>query len=62
MIEKVFPFIKILKVYNKKDFIADFIAGTILAIILIPKSIAYASIAGLPPVYGLYAAILSPAV
>lgn len=62
MINKIFPFMKWIKSYNQKDFISDFVAGTVLAIILIPKSIAYASIAGLPPVYWLYAAILSPAV
>lgn len=61
-LENFFPFIKWMKAYNKKDFISDFIAWTILSIILIPKSIAYASIAGLPPVYWLYAALLSPAV
>lgn len=42
---KVFPFLDLLKIYNKKDFVADLIAGTVLAIILLPKSIAYASIA-----------------
>jgi MFS superfamily sulfate permease-like transporter len=51
MINKIFPFMKWIKSYNQKDFISDFVAGTVLAIILIPKSIAYASIAGLPPVY-----------
>lgn len=61
-LRRFYPFVGWMKAYRRRDFTADFIAGTVLAIILLPKSIAYASIAGLPPVYGLYAAILSPAV
>lgn len=36
----------------------DVVAGLTVAIILIPQSIAYAELAGLPPIQGLYAAIL----
>ena len=41
---------------------ADVIAGLTVATILMPQAMAYAELAGLPPVYGLYAAFLPPAV
>ncbi len=37
---------------------ADAVAGITVALVLIPQSMAYASLAGLPPYYGLYAAFL----
>lgn len=37
---------------------ADLIAGVTIAMILVPQSMAYASLAGLPVVYGLYASFL----
>ena len=41
---------------------ADIIAGTTVALILIPQAMAYAQLAGLPPQIGLYAAFLVPIV
>ncbi len=41
---------------------ADLIAGVTVALVLIPQSMAYAQLAGLPPYYGLYAAFLPPMV
>jgi MFS superfamily sulfate permease-like transporter len=41
---------------------ADVIAGVTVALVLIPQSMAYAQLAGLPPYYGLYAAFLPPMV
>lgn len=41
---------------------ADFMAGVIGAIIVLPQGIAFAMIAGLPPVYGLYTAMITPIV
>src|SRR5512143_2180163 len=38
------------------------IAGLTVALVLIPRSMAYAQLAGLPPYYGLYAAFLPPMV
>ncbi|MYA03127.1 MAG: hypothetical protein F4Y37_00715, partial [Caldilineaceae bacterium SB0664_bin_22] len=46
--------------YNPDDFPADLMAGITTGIILIPQSIAYALIAGLPPEVGLYTAIVAP--
>ncbi|MEE4292991.1 MAG: SulP family inorganic anion transporter [Xanthomonadales bacterium] len=37
---------------------ADAIAGLTVALVLIPQSMAYAQLAGLPPYYGLYASLL----
>ena len=37
---------------------ADLVAGISVALVLIPQSMAYAQLAGLPPYYGLYAAFL----
>lgn len=54
------PSLKSLKGYTTKKAIGDAIAGTILAILLVPQAMAYAQLAGLPPQTGLYAAILPP--
>jgi SulP family sulfate permease len=35
----------------------DLVAGITVAILLIPQGMAYALIAGLPPIFGLYAAL-----
>ena len=44
--------------YNKQVFTNDMVAAIIVTIMLIPQSLAYALLAGLPPVVGLYASIL----
>ena len=44
--------------YNSEVFAADMIAAVIVAIMLIPQSLAYALLAGLPAEAGLYASIL----
>ncbi len=55
--KKVIPFLDWIKSYKKSDFLGDLPAGITVGVILIPQGMAYAMIAGLPPVYGLYAAI-----
>ncbi len=53
------PFLGWLGELRKADTLkADLLAGLTVALILIPQSMAYASLAGLPPYYGLYAAFL----
>lgn len=38
----------------------DLLAGLTVALVLVPQSIAYAALAGMPPVHGLYAAAVAP--
>ncbi|MEE9363300.1 MAG: solute carrier family 26 protein [Cellulophaga sp.] len=56
--QRFFPFLEWLPKYKKKSFLKDLIAGLTVGIVLIPQGMAYAMIAGLPPVYGLYASLL----
>ncbi|SDO45364.1 SulP family inorganic anion transporter [Desulforhopalus singaporensis] len=60
MILKLFPFLAWFKDYDVGKFKIDFIAGLTVALVLIPQSMAYAQLAGLPAYYGLYAAFLPP--
>ncbi len=56
--QKIFPILCWLPSYRREDLPSDITAGTIVAIMLIPQSMAYALLAGLPPEMGLYASIL----
>lgn len=47
-----------LRQYRSEFFAQDLVAGAIVAIMLVPQSMAYALVAGLPPQYGMYASIL----
>ena len=49
-----------LKHYHRDLLAGDIAAGVIVATMLIPQGMAYAMVAGLPPVVGLYASILPP--
>lgn len=53
-----FPFLTWLPSYNKRYLTEDALAGLTVGIVLIPQGMAYAMIAGLPPVYGLYASLM----
>ena len=44
--------------YSKSDWRGDWPAGLTVGVMLIPQGMGYAMIAGLPVVYGLYAAVL----
>ena len=56
--EKFIPAIKWMKHYRSIDFKQDALAGLIVAILLVPQAMAYAMLAGLPPVVGLYASTI----
>ncbi|MDP6727933.1 MAG: SulP family inorganic anion transporter [Gammaproteobacteria bacterium] len=56
----IFPFLVWFRLTTKETIKADFIAGLTGAIIVLPQSVAFATIAGLPPEYGLYTAMVVP--
>ncbi|QSE98749.1 SulP family inorganic anion transporter [Fulvivirga lutea] len=56
--KKFFPIIEWLPKYSGTDLKGDLFAGLTVGVMLIPQGMAYALIAGLPPVYGLYASIV----
>lgn len=44
--------------YNRKKFSGDLTAGLTTGVMFIPQGMAYAVIAGVPPIYGLYAGVI----
>ena len=60
-LKKIFPFLEWWHMVNRRIMRADILAGITGAIIVLPQGVAFAIIAGLPPEYGLYSAIV-PAV
>ena len=58
VLSRFLPISQTLATYNRDNFNGDATAGIIVAIMLIPQSMAYALLAGLPPQSGLYASIL----
>ncbi len=57
-LEKIFPFLAWKSVVTRFTLRKDALAGLIGAIIVLPQGVAFATIAGLPPEYGLYSAIV----
>jgi SulP family sulfate permease len=49
-----------LRAYRRADLAGDVGAGIVVAMMMIPQGMAYALVAGLPPVAGLYAGIVPP--
>jgi SulP family sulfate permease len=56
-VKTIFPILDWLPNYKKQDLKGDFSAGLTVGVMLIPQGMAYAMLAGVPPIYGLYAAI-----
>ncbi|MCG5497773.1 SulP family inorganic anion transporter [Ectothiorhodospira variabilis] len=54
---QLFPFLRWQKP-SREILKSDLAAGTAVALVLVPQSMAYAQLAGMPPVYGLYASLL----
>ena len=52
------PILDWLPSYNRKWLKGDISAGLTVGVMLIPQGMAYAMLAGLPPIYGLYASII----
>jgi SulP family sulfate permease len=57
MLNRLFPFLRWFPLQGE-SVRSDLVAGITVSLILIPQSMAYATLAGLPVVYGLYAAFL----
>jgi SulP family sulfate permease len=56
--DRYFPFLKWWPMVDRRSLRADLIAGLTGAVIVLPQGVAFAIIAGLPPEYGLYSAIV----
>ena len=59
-IGRALPIARWLPDYRSADARADVVAGLTVSVMLVPQGMAYAVIAGLPPIYGLYAALVPP--
>lgn len=53
-----FPILRWGRAYERPQFAADLTASAVVTLLLIPQSLAYAVLAGMPPVTGLYASIV----
>lgn len=62
MFRRILPFVAWFRGYSAASFRIDAVSGLTVALVLIPQSMAYAQLAGLPPYYGLYASFLPPMV
>jgi MFS superfamily sulfate permease-like transporter len=62
LLTRFFPVFGWFKDYTLSSLRADFISGLTVALVLVPQSMAYAQLAGLPVYYGLYSAFLPPVV
>ncbi|MFC1664865.1 SulP family inorganic anion transporter [Pseudomonadota bacterium] len=61
-LKRLLPFLRWTSEVNRKSFQKDITAGLTNAIIVLPQGVAFALIAGLPPIYGLYTAMVPPIV
>lgn len=57
-LKNILPVLSWLPNYKKQDLRGDLFAGLTVGVMLIPQGMAYAMIAGLPPIYGLYASFI----
>ena len=61
-LQSIFPFLIWFKQVTRQTIKADLLAGLTGAVIVLPQGVAFATIAGLPPEYGLYTAMVTPIV
>jgi SulP family sulfate permease len=57
VLARALPAWRHLRRYSRADFGGDAVAGLVVAIMVVPQGMAYATLAGLPPQVGLYASI-----
>ena len=60
ILNRFLPFLAWFRMINAETLKADLIAGFTGAVIVLPQGVAFATIAGLPPEYGLYTAMITP--
>ena len=56
--KQFFPIIKSVQKHSFKDWQKDILAGITVAVMLVPQGMAYSMLAGMPPIYGLYAGLI----
>ena len=57
-LQRLFPSLAWWTLVNKESLLADAKAGLTGSLILVPQGVAFATITGMPPEYGLYAAMV----
>jgi len=58
LLRRLFPFLRWWPLVDRSSLRADLIAGLVGAIVVLPQGVAFATLAGLPPQYGLYGAMV----
>lgn len=58
VLQRLFPFLRWWPLVDRHSLRADLVAGLVGALVVLPQGIAFATLAGLPPAYGLYTAIV----
>ena len=57
-LKSFFPILESLSTHTAADWRKDLIAGITVAVMLVPQGMAYAMLAGMPPIYGLYTGLI----
>ncbi len=56
--KSIFPLFESISKHNSTKWRCDIVAGLTVAVMIIPQGMAYAMLAGVPPIYGLYAGLI----
>jgi SulP family sulfate permease len=57
-LKSFFPITEIVSTHSSRDWRKDIFAGITVAVMLVPQGMAYAMLAGMPPIYGLYGGLV----
>ena len=57
-LRRLVPGVRLVSSYRREWLVKDLVAGLVLTTLLVPQGMAYATLAGLPPITGLYTSIL----